>query len=163
MDDLTFVAEGETRTVDFDDVDGVLAVFEELTGTMPEGYEPEDPDGYVFDDTRYDWAGVTVTVWGAGTESESIASIRVVAPTVGGVPVRTPEGITVGSSREDALAAGADDPFDDPEYLQIGRQEVPDTESLVNPGEVGILFIVLQMEADAVAAISTPGNDFSDL
>ena len=84
------------------------------------------------------------------------------------MPVLTESGITIGSSRADAIAAGAWDEWDEDgngtsDYLGIGPREVPDTESRSRPGSAGDEFFVLVMDGDSVSQIEFPGNDFGDI
>ena len=81
--------------------------------------------------------------------------------------MRTVEGISVGSSRGEAIAAGARDGFDSDDdgvadELHIGRQEVPGTQSYLTD-DVGILFVNLRLEGDVVSSMSSAGNDFRDI
>ena len=87
--------------------------------------------------------------------------LSVTAADVNGHPVRTTHGIAVGSTRADALAAGAVAGSGD--GLRLDVRDVPGTSSLHEPGSVGKQFISLEMEGDVVASIHVPADDFSDL
>ena len=100
-------------------------------------------------------------------EDQTYAWVVVTAPEVGGVPVRTVEGVTVGMTRDEALAAGARDGYDEDQdgvsdNLEVGRQEVPGSTSYMNGG-VGILFMALTLEGHTVSGMATSGNDFRDI
>jgi hypothetical protein len=165
MEHLEYTHEESTETVDLVDGAAVLALFQEITGEEPVATEPDPNVWYAEGTMTYDWPEVRVFM--ASAADMTHASVSVSAPEVAGVPVRTPEGIAVGSTRNEALAAGARDGYDEnsdgvSDYLELGRQEVPDTVSLVNGG-IGILFVDLAMEGDVVSRISSSGNDFSDI
>ncbi|HWL79097.1 hypothetical protein [Microbacterium sp.] len=151
-----------TETISLDDGPGILAALEEITGHAPPAVEL---DGW-YDRglVEYEWPEVRVLM---SVEDQSQVWITVSAPEIDGVPFRTAEGIAVGSTRADAVAAGAVDLWDEDQdgiadHLQLGRHEVPGTTSLVT-GEIGILFVELAVEDDVVSRISAPMNDFSDI
>lgn len=143
----------------------LLVAVEELTGQPRTGEEIEGPYGGYWG-TSYTWDGVKVIVAGENADRVSVA---ITAPIIGGVRIVTEDGdLSVGSSREDAVASGARDGWDADsdgiaDWLEVGELEVPDTNSLVNPGEVGIMFVLLGMTGDTVTEIQSPGNDFSDI
>ncbi|MHC2999881.1 hypothetical protein [Microbacterium sp. HJ5] len=145
--------------------DELLALIEELSGEPRSGEEIEGPYGGLWG-TGYEWDEITVTVSG---ENEDRMSVAVRATEIGGVPVVTADGdLAVGSSREDAVAAGARDGWDADEdgtadYLDLGETEVPGTQSLQNPGDVGIMFVMLGLTGDTISEIQAPANDFSDI
>ena len=156
-DEFAFVGTGESEEF--------LTLLADLTGTTPEVEQVDDPyggDG----GTSYTWDELTVMVHG---EDEDRMRIAIVAPTVGGVPIVTAEGgLSVGSARSDVVAAGARDDYDADgdgvaDYLGLGELEVPGTESLHDPGEVGIQYVLLQLAGDAVTQIQAPADDFSDI
>lgn len=143
----------------YDDADGALAALTDAFGAAPTEAPVEGPYGAVY--AGYDWPGTKATV--RDTRIDLVVSAD--AP---GVIVRTPEGIGIGSTRAEAMAAGAVDGWDEDgdgvaDYLSIGVQEVPGTSSLVNPGEVGVEYVDLTMTGDIVSRLSTGGNDFSDI
>lgn len=148
-------AEG-TTSIDFTDTEAVLQFFEESFGEEPE--VSTDDQGYGF--TYNDWDGLRVTIGGQR------ASLLITTATVGDVPIETAEGLAVGSSRADAVAAGAWDDWDDDkadDLLGITARDVPGTESLVHPGEVGREYLLLVLNDDRIERILTQANDFSDL
>lgn len=148
----------------FDDGAGALALLGDALGSTPEG---EQYEGYPI--TSYDWGGLSLTVTRTSAD-DARASIGVTAADADGIEFRTAEGgISVGATREEALAAGAEpggyDGDDDgrPEYLMLEAQEAPGTQSLERTGEAGREFVMLTVEDDVVTGIQAPSNDFSDL
>ncbi|MFH8250430.1 hypothetical protein ACH3VR_08720 [Microbacterium sp. B2969] len=164
VDGIEFVKGGATESALFRDGSQILALLESATGVRPEGTALEDTTGYGFHITRYDWEGLRVSV----DEDAGHASVAALAPAIGDVPLTTSDGISVGSSREDAVSAGGFDDWDEnqdgiADYLGINSRPVDDAESLTRPGEPGILYILLAMSGDTVEQIQSPANDFSDL
>jgi hypothetical protein len=162
METFVYTRDGVTETISLDDGARILAALEEITGHVPTPVELDEwhSRGLV----EYEWPHVRVLM---SAEDQSRVWITVSAPEIDGVPFRTVEGIAVGSTRADAVAAGASDLWDEDgdgiaDHLQLGRHEVPGTTSLVT-GEVGILFVELAVEDDVVSRISAPMNDFSDI
>ncbi|MFJ6533239.1 hypothetical protein [Microbacterium sp. NPDC091662] len=145
--------------VAYDDPDGAVNALTDAFGSAPTEGPVEGPYGAVY--SGYDWQGTKATV----RETRIDLVVSTDAP---GVIFRTPEGIGIGSTRAEAMAAGAADGWDEDgdgvaDYLSIGVREVPGTSSLVNPGEVGVEYIDLKITGDVVSRLSTGGNDFSDI
>ncbi|EQM73104.1 hypothetical protein L687_07455 [Microbacterium maritypicum MF109] len=143
----------------YDDPDGAVAALTDAFGSAPTEGTVEGPYGAVY--SGYDWQGTKATV----RETRIDLVVSADAP---GVIFRTPEGIGIGSTRAEAMAAGAVDGWDEDgdgvaDYLSIGVREVPGTSSLVNPGEVGVEYIDLKITGDVVTRLSSGGNDFSDI
>ena len=143
----------------YDDADGAVAALTEAFGSSPTEAPVDGPYGGVY--AGYDWQGTKATV----RETRIDLVVSADAP---GVIVRTPEGIGIGSTRAEAMAAGAVDGWDEDgdgvaESLSIGVREVPGTSSLVHPGKVGVEYILLVLTGDVVTRMITGGNDFSDL
>ncbi|WP_029264231.1 MULTISPECIES: hypothetical protein [Microbacterium] len=143
----------------YDDSEGAVAALTDAFGSAPIEGPVEGPYGSVY--AGFDWEGTKATV----REPRIDLVVSADAP---GVTFRTPEGIGIGSTRAEAIAAGAVDGWDEDgdgtaDYLSIGVREVPGTSSLVNPGEVGVEYIDLKITDDAVSRLSTGGNDFSDI
>jgi hypothetical protein len=83
------------------------------------------------------------------------------SPQVNDLTVRTASGITIGTTRTGALAAGAvEDPYDG---LRFDVQDAPGTKALGATDEVGVNYVRLAIDADLVSNISAPGNNYSDL
>lgn len=139
-----------------------LATVEFMTAQL--GADPavtRDTNGYPF--TFYEWESVRMNVIDSGS-----ASIWFEAATANGLDLETLEGIAVGATVQQALAAGAvDGGFDfdadgASDFLELGTREAPGTSSLENPGQTGVEYIVLAVENGVVTSIQ-PGNDYSDI
>lgn len=166
IDGVEFVDGDETATAGFDDAAAVLALLEKATGEAPALTELQDPPGYETNLVSYDWDGLSVVTdeGGEGTFSR----ILVDAATVGDLPIASAEGLTIGSTRDEVIAAQGWDVGDAdndgvPDYLGVGEQEVPGTTSLSRPGETGIQFLLFTLTEDSVTQINAPADDFSDL
>lgn len=129
-------------------------------GSEPVESPSEVVNGYDFQETVWKWPGLQLNVPDDGSENGS--HVFVSASTVDGHPIRTRQGIGVGSTRAEAVAAGAVDGFDSTE-LRLDVRDAPGTTSLQRPGEVGREFISLVLEGDTVVSIHLPADDFSDL
>jgi len=141
------------------DPDGAVAALTDAFGSGPTEGPVEGPYDTVY--SGYEWPGTKATV----RETRIDLVVTEDAP---GVTFRTPEGIGIGSTRAEAMAAGAVDGWDEDgdgiaDYLSIGVQEVPGTSSLVNPGQVGVEYIDLKITGDVVTRLTTGGNDYSDI
>lgn len=148
-----------TRAISYTDAEGAVAALTDVFGSAPVEGPVEGPYGGVY--SGFDWEGTKATV------RETRIDL-VVSADATGVTFRTPEGIGIGSTRAEAMAAGAEAGWDEDgdgvaDYLGLGMREVPGTSSLVHPGEVGVEFIDLQITDDVVTRLSTGGNDFSDI
>ena len=159
LDGLTRQQSDGVDEFPFTDGEAMVAMLEELIGTEPEISQDE-----VTEITSYEWPVARVII----TPGDGFASIAIRAAEIGGIPIRTPEGLGVGSSREEAVAAGAWDDWDADsdgiaDYLGIGPREVPGTQSLSNPGAVGIEYLLLGIAEDLIEQIQAPANDFSDV
>jgi hypothetical protein len=154
--DSASIAAGSTLDYSIDAVDAWTAAL----GSVPTQSAVEGPYGGTLDMTAMDWPGLTVTVPNDG--STHGASVRVSEPTVAGHPVVTTGGIGVGSTRAEAITAGATEGFDATE-LRLDTRDAPGTQSLQRPGEVGREYVMLVLDGDAVTQIILPGNDFSDI
>ncbi len=163
LDGLTAARGAGAEAATLENPEAVLVLIEQLTGQPRAGTDMEDPWGQGdVAGTLYEWDEITVSVMGER------ASVVVRAPSVGGVPFRTAQGIGVGSTREEAVAAGAWDGWDEDgdgvaDYLGIGEREVPGTQSLTRPDQVGIEYVMLRVAGDVVEQIHVPANDFSDI
>lgn len=163
---LTLVSDGGETFAAYADGPALLDLVESVAGPRPEGVPFEEFDGYDFGDmATFDWGPIMVS---ASPSGQAPASIRVSADTVGTAQVETVSGLTVGSTRTDAVGAGAWDEWDADQdgvadYLAIDPVEVDGTQSLVTPGEVGRQYITIEMDGNAVSGFQAPGNDFGDL
>lgn len=113
--------------------------------------------------TLYDWDGIGVIPLD-GTRG---GRVSFTAAESAGLTLRTQEGLTVGATRDEAIAAGAELGYIDEEtgydILQLDTREEPGTESLERPGETGVVYVTIVVEEGIVTQIGAPGNDFSDL
>ncbi|KTR88556.1 hypothetical protein NS220_16230 [Microbacterium testaceum] len=114
------------------------------------------PTGWDTGVVAHEWPGLRFL-----TPPDGPGWLSVTAAEVNGHPVRTAQGIGVGSTRAEALAAGAVAGYGD--ELRLDVREVPGTSSLQESGRVGKEFISLEMSGDTVASVHVPANDFSDL
>ena len=166
IDGIEFVDGDATETATFDDAAAVLSLLEEATGEAPVLTELQDPPGYETDLVSYDWDGLSVVTDEGGTGTFS--RIIVDAATVGDLSVASADGLTVGSTRDEVIAAQGWDVWDEDndgiaDYLGVGEQEVPGTTSLSRPGETGIQYLMFALSDDVVTQINAPADDFSDL
>ncbi|KTS89355.1 hypothetical protein NS183_08955 [Microbacterium testaceum] len=104
----------------------------------------------------HDWPGLRLLL----ADDDDERSVSITAAEVNGHPVRTAHGLAVGSTRAEAMAAGAL-PGSGHE-LRIDVREVPGTSSAERPDSVGTEFIALEMNGDTVASIRVPANDFGE-
>jgi hypothetical protein len=162
---LDGVSFGADEVVSYDDGAGILALFEEISGVMPEGAEVDGyPEGQDPGLTRYDWGEARISV----SDEGQAMSVSLTAPELNGVPARTTEGVSVGSTRADVVNAGGwefgdEDQDGVADLFGLGSREVPGTQSLSRPDAVGIEYFVVDLEGDTVAQIIGPSNDFSDI
>jgi len=126
---------------------------------------PEPEEHAEFGTTGYAWGEDVVFV-----ENEAgFSSVRISAPTIGPLPVRTADGITIGSTREEVLATGPyDGDYDvdgdgDSDFYGLEPVVNPDYESLNLPGQPGTDFIEVQLEDDLVSSLRAPSNDYTDV
>lgn len=165
LDGIAVTGETGSRDAAFDGPDAVLDLLEETTGELPEPEKVETLPGYDFSFVNYTWDGLRVLT---DTEHERAASAAITGASVGGVPITTEEGLSVGSTRAELLDAGAWalDDAEDPataEFLGLGGREAPGTESLSHPGSTGIIYTLFWFDGDTVKQIQVPANDYSDL
>ena len=164
LDGISYEHDGIVDTVSLADGSAILALFESVNGYMPTGTEFEFFAGYPTGLFTYKWSEVIVTV----SDQGPTYNLVLLAPAVNSVPIRTHGEIAVGSTRMEAIAAGARDEWDNDkdgiaEELALGAREVPGTHSLSRPGSVGSEFLLLVMDGDNVVRIIVPGDDFSDI
>ncbi|HWK76471.1 hypothetical protein [Microbacterium sp.] len=164
-DGISYIDAAGAETVPFDDRDAVLALLEQATGELPAPEPIEPPTGYDMQLERYSWDGLWVT---ADVDHEMPVRIAVVGAQVDGIPIATEDGLAVGSTRDEVLAAdGWALVFEEDQatatQLGVGGREVPGTKSLSNPGSVGIVYVLFTLEGDEVKQFYAPSDDFSDL
>ncbi|MGP6206046.1 hypothetical protein [Microbacterium sp. F2] len=142
----------------------MTAFLTELTDADPQIEDVEDWwGGETVVAHRYSWEGASFVVF----ENSTWAPTAITAPSIGGVPVSTRDGIAVGSSREQVEALDPLEVWDedgDGAFDQLGLETrvVPDTRSLSRPGETGEEYILVVISDGAVSSLQH-GNDFSDL
>ncbi|WP_203580710.1 hypothetical protein [Microbacterium hibisci] len=164
VDGIIFSDDGTSRSYPFAEPEQLLQLVETLTDQPRSGEDFEDPwGGGEVMGTVYRWDEISVSV-----SKDGAASVSVVAPRVGGIPLQTSDGIAVGATRAAATAAGAWEEWDadgdgHADHLGIDEQESPGTTSLSRPGEVGRVYISLALDGDVVTELHAPANDFSDL
>jgi hypothetical protein len=151
---------GDGSTVAYDVPNEVIAALTDALDSSPIEESVEGVYGSIH--TTFTWGGVRATVW----DPQSL-TLKVAAVTPG-TTFTTEEGIALGSTRAEAMAAGAEDLWDQDgdgvaDLLMLGMREVPGTSSLVNPGQVGVEYLTLTVVGDVVTAIDSQGNDFSDI
>ena len=161
VDGLELVDEQGTvlGSAEFADGAGVVEFLGDAVGSTPEG--EENTEGYPI--TSYDWGEVTLRVVDDGA-----ASIVASSATIEGLEIRTTEGVGVGSSREAAVDAGAEEVFYadgslQPDLLRLQVRDAPGTDSLENPGTTGVDFVLLVLEGGDVVRIFSPSSDYGDL
>lgn len=139
------------------------AVIDFVTGL--EGSAPEVDDSLLSHKglVTYTWPGVRCIVSG----SEALLVVEV--DEIGGLPLRTSDGIQVGSSRSDVLGLSPVDTGSDQDgdgtsdVFGLEARPAPGTESLVNPGQEGVDYIEVSLSGDAVVNIRAPFGDYRDL
>lgn len=160
---VSYVHEGATQSVPFSDPAALKDLLSAIGGDTPTETPVEPFPGYEHSLTRYDYGGILLV-----TDEDGPAGIQVVTTAFHGIPVRTPEGIGVGSTRNEALGTGAKESYDDdgdgiPDWMNLGAVEVPGTQSLATPGATGVQYVLIGMDGDVVSKLQAPGNHFSDL
>lgn len=164
VDSVVYEHDGRADEVLLMDGEAVVALLEQIAGeaTVEEFDGPYDSEG----GSRYVWDGVSIAVW----SYDSRGFLNVDGPTIGGIPIATTEGIAVGSTRDEALAADAfvlceydGDGDGEPDSLAMHPEEVADALSLCRPDAVGVEYIEIGFEGDLVSRLSAPSNDFSDI
>jgi len=150
------IAAGSTLDYSITAVDAWSAAL----GVAPSRSAVQGPYGEAGTFTALEWPGFTLTVPDDG--STRGASVRVSTPTVAAHPVVTSGGIGVGSTRAEAVAAGATEGFDSSE-LRMDTRDAPGTQSSQRPGEVGREYVKLVLDGDSVVQIILPANDFGDI
>ncbi|MFJ4164699.1 hypothetical protein ACIPY5_04025 [Microbacterium sp. NPDC089698] len=164
LDHITaFDASGsETGGAKLADPAAVVTLMTKALGAPTSQEHHSDAPGY----TLTKWDGVLVRV----PDGSSGTRIIISSAASGGVALRSASGISVGMSRDAAVAAGATPTvtFTDPagslhEILTSERTDRPGTTSLVSPGQTGSVYVEHEIVDGAVRHIVTPGDDFSDL
>ncbi len=155
--------DGQTQVVSYTEPVDLQILLRSISGEDPVQTPIDSLPGYDFQRQSFDYDGIVVV-----SGPDGPADVRVTTAMFHGVPVATQEGIAVGSSRTEAMDAGARDGYDQngdgiADWLDLGSVEISGTQSLVNPGSVGIQFVMLGLDGDTVRELQAPANDFSDL
>ena len=161
VDALVTIHDGKSVTYPYAEPAHLVDFIAEITGLSPEGEDITDPwgNGDVWG-TKYTWDDISVSAMTYGP-----AGIRITAAEIGGIPVRTAQGIAVGSSIDDVVAAGGQETWNDGAsyYFSVDPQPVEGTQSLSRPGELGQAYVDITTVNDVVTAITAPANDYSDI
>lgn len=155
--------DGQTQVVSYTELVDLQILLRSISEEDPVQTPIDSPPGYDFQRQSFDYDGIVVV-----SGPDGPADVRVTTAMFHGVPVATQEGIAVGSSRTEAMDAGARDGFDEDgdgiaDWLDLGSVEISGTQSLTNPGSVGIQFVRLGLDGDTVRELQAPADDFSDL
>ncbi|MDQ1206485.1 hypothetical protein [Microbacterium sp. SORGH_AS_0862] len=155
--------DGQTQVVSYSEPVDLQILLRSISDEDPIQTPIDDLPGYNLQLQRFDYDGIVVV-----SGPDGPAHVAVTTASFHGVPVATQEGIAVGSSRTEAMDAGARDGFDQDgdgvaDWLDLGSVEISGTQSLTNPGSVGIQFVRLGLDGDTVRELQAPADDFSDL
>lgn len=155
--------DGQTQVVSYTELVDLQILLRSISEQDPVQTPIDDLPGYSFQMQRFDYDGIVVV-----SGPDGPAHVAVTTANFHGVPVATQEGVTVGSTRTEAMDAGARDGFDEngdgvADWLDLGSVEISGTQSLTNPGSVGIQFVRLGLDGDTVRELQAPADDFSDL
>jgi hypothetical protein len=155
---LEYTSGGGTRRAVFDNGADVVALLSDAAHITPPTGKPHTD----IQTTEFDFDGATVIVPDAGR-----TWMLIDAGTINGIPVHTSEGITVGSTRTQLKAAGAEDSWDEnndgvADYLALEFVDVPGTQSLVHEGSTGRDYLEMHLRGDVVVGMQAPANDYSD-
>ena len=116
---------------------------------------------------QFAWPDVDCSTQGANDRAPAFCRVHVAE--LAGIPVRTKDGIRVGSTRDDVLALKpVDNGYDGDgdgksDSLGIEQQTMPDTQSLSFPGQPGTAYVSVGFAGDTVASLSAPAGDFYDI
>lgn len=161
LESVTVVDGGgaSTRSVRFTDPEGIVSLMTDLAGGAAPVVEDFTPKGFL----KYTWDGISVNAYSAN------ALVTVTVPELGGLSVRTADGIHVGSSRSDlaALAPFDEDSDEDGDGVSdrfgLEAREAPGNESLSFPGQPGTDFIGVSLTGDSVTELRAPDSDYGDI
>ena len=139
--------------IPYDDTAAVLDLFKDISGT-----EAETSIGSISGDLiLHEWPGVRVT-----EVVDTRFWVTFSAPTIGETQIETVAGISVGSRRDDVLAAGGIVVWGtEPEMFNF--QDAPARESLIAPDQGAQDFIAVFVENDVVSGILAPVIEYGDV
>ncbi|OJU68345.1 MAG: hypothetical protein BGO04_06460 [Microbacterium sp. 70-38] len=148
-------------SADLDEGDDIGALVRQVLGAPT---STSHDSTYGFDTTR--WDGLAL---GTGAGSSDV-EVHFLAAHSGAIALRSSDGVSVGMTRAQVIAAGAtmDTSFTDDknrlnELFVSQRKSVPGTTSLTHSGQTGSIFVEAVVTDGVVSTIVSPGNDFSDL
>jgi hypothetical protein len=152
------VTGADEDTAAYSDPAALVALVERLVGAAPDVERDED-----YGVTFYDWPGIRVLAPDGGPAAVAISSRD-----IAGIVVTTADGLTVGTTRDEALSAGAWESADADgdgaaDFLGIDDREVDGTVSLTHPDRTGIQFVLLRTDDGVITQIQSPSNDFADV
>ncbi len=161
LDGVTVSMADGSESIDLSQGDAMIALLTDVAGAEPTIERLPPWEGMDLRLTRYSWDGLWLTQHDDG----AVMGLSATGPTLNGVPVTTAEGIGVGASKADLLAAGAWSQSQDgsEELFGLGSREVPGTNSLARPGSVGIEYMLVIVEGDQVVQLRAPANDYADI
>lgn len=136
-----------------------LALLSRALGNTP---TPVHLDAYGL--TSYDWGALSLTV----KTQDGSALVAITAAQLGGLTLRTAEGIHVGSTLAEVKAVAspgtefASSATPDV-YFGLEARAHPGTESLTFPGRVGQDYIEVDLKDGVVVSLRTPFGDWQDV
>ena len=136
-----------------------LALLTHVLGNAP---TKTRDDHYGF--TSYDWGALSMSI----TDVDGSALLRTTAPEIGGLALRTTEGIEVGSTLAEVKAVAspgtefASSATSDV-YFGLEARAHPGTESLTFPGRVGMDYVEVDLQGGVVVSLRTPFGDWQDV
>ena len=143
----------------FSDGAATLALLSHALGSTP---PPVHLDAYGI--TSYDWGALSLTV----KTHDGSALVVMTAPELGGLALRSTEGIEVGSTLAEVKAVAspgtefASSATPDV-YYGLEARAHPATESLTFPGRVGQDYIEVDLRGGVVVSLRTPFGDWQDV
>jgi len=145
-------------TAPFSSGSATLALLSGALGSTP---SPVRNDAY--GTTSYDWGTVSLLL----SDYTGGALVFISAPELAGLTLRTTQGIHVGSTVAEVQAVaspGTQYPASGaPVLLGLEARAHPGTDSLNNPGHVGLDFIATDLEGGVVARLIVPSSDWQDV
>lgn len=152
--------DGSTGAIaQFSNGSATLALLSHVLGSTP---TPAHDEHYLF--TTYDWGALSMLV----EDSDGTALVTLKARELGGITLRTIEGIEVRSTIAEVKAVASPGtefaPSGGPDaYYGLEARPHPGTESLVFPGRVGSDYIEVDLKNGVVVGLRTPFGDWQDV
>lgn len=136
-----------------------------VTGVLGAPNERTQPDDK-FNAYVIRWDGISIGLQTGRPD----ASVHVQAATSAGIALRSAAGVSVGMTRDQAIAAGltAESSFTDADnklHERLVSENRPTTKapSLTHPGEPGNDFVGYEVVDGIISWIYAPGNDYADI